>query len=259
MTDISSGTVIDTGSAFRIGDAVGRTFSILGRNFLPFVTLSSIAALPYLYFYWIVSGAAATPGAPPSPTAAKNIATSFILLLLVGTLLKSLTQAVIVNGAFQDMRDHKARIGQSLRVGFERILPVLGLSICYLVGYAFGMMLLIVPGIILIMMWYVAMPACVVEKLGPLKSLGRSRMLTKGHRWKLFGLSVVIGIVAFVLGASFPIVGRMIGGRIGMVVVQYLIQALVGAFSAILVVVIYRDLRVAKEGIDTDRIASVFD
>jgi hypothetical protein len=31
------------------------------------------------------------------------------------------------------------------------------------------------------------------------------------------------------------------------------------AFNAVLAVVIYRDLRVAKEGVDTDHIASVFD
>jgi hypothetical protein len=36
-------------------------------------------------------------------------------------------------------------------------------------------------------------------------------------------------------------------------------SALVGAFSAILGVVIYHDLRVAKEGVDTDQIAAVFD
>jgi hypothetical protein len=36
-------------------------------------------------------------------------------------------------------------------------------------------------------------------------------------------------------------------------------SAFVGAFSAILGVVIYHDLRVAKEGVDTDQIAAVFD
>ena len=36
-------------------------------------------------------------------------------------------------------------------------------------------------------------------------------------------------------------------------------SALWGAFYAILAVVTYHDLRVAKEGLDTDQIAAVFD
>ena len=36
-------------------------------------------------------------------------------------------------------------------------------------------------------------------------------------------------------------------------------NALYGAFDAILVVVTYHDLRVAKEGVDTDHIAAVFE
>jgi hypothetical protein len=255
MTDFASGTAIDAGSAFRIGDVLGRSFSILGRNFVPFVILSGIASLPYLYLFWTLSVVSATPAASLSPAAAQKLIASFVLPIVVGASLKILTQAIIVNGAFQDMRDHKVSIGQSLSVGLARILPVLGLSICYIAGYLIGTLLLIVPGIIVLMMWYVAMPVCVVERLGPLKSLGRSRMLTKGHRWKLFGLLILVGFV----GGAFPAFGQMIGGRVGFVIFQYLVQAVVGAFSAILVVVVYRDLRVAKEGIDTDRIASVFD
>jgi len=48
------------------------------------------------------------------------------------------------------------------------------------------------PGLIVFTMWFVATPACVVERLGPFRSMGRSRQLTKGHRWKIFGTIVLI-------------------------------------------------------------------
>ena len=38
-----------------------------------------------------------------------------------------------------------------------------------------GFILLIVPGLILFTMWFVATPACVVERLGPMRSLGAAR------------------------------------------------------------------------------------
>jgi len=54
-------------------------------------------------------------------------------------------------------------------------------------------------------------------------------------------------------------IGFMIGGLGFSLVLDLIWGAVAGAFNAIMVVVAYHDLRVAKEGIDTDQIASVFD
>jgi hypothetical protein len=48
-------------------------------------------------------------------------------------------------------------------------------------------------------MWMVALPACVVEGLGPIKSLGRSANLTKGHRWKILGIFLVLNVVGGIM------------------------------------------------------------
>jgi hypothetical protein len=37
------------------------------------------------------------------------------------------------------------------------------------------------------------------------------------------------------------------------------LQSVLGAFTSVVGVVMYHDLRVAREGLDTDRIAAVFD
>ena len=47
-------------------------------------------------------------------------------------------------------------------------------------GILVGLMLLIVPGLILMVMWYVAVPVCVVERAGPIGSLGRSQRAHQG-------------------------------------------------------------------------------
>jgi len=106
---------------------------------------------------------------------------------------------------------------------------------------------------------YVAMPVCVVERLGPVKSVGRSGDLTKGHRWKIFGLWIVIAIVSGVMQGLLSGIAAALGGPLVARIAVLVWNALFGAFSAILAVVAYRDLRVAKEGVDTDQIAAVFD
>ena len=118
---------------------------------------------------------------------------------------------------------------------------------------------LVIPAFIVFTMLAVAPPACVVERLGPIKSLKRSARLTKGHRWKVFGLWLAtIGSGMIVQGVLVGVAVKIGGLPLGLLT-QFLVGALWGAFYAILVVVAYHDLRVAKEGVDTDQIAAVFD
>jgi uncharacterized membrane protein len=250
MVDVSGAAVIESGSGFTIGDVLGRSFSIFQRNFVPFALLAAIAALPYIFFY---SAQAVTPGVAP------KISATMALPFIVGALLKLVAQAIIVHAAFQDMRGRPIAIGESLRIGLSRFWPIIGLVLLEGIGIGIGTVLLIVPGLILLVAWYVAIPACVVEKLGPWESLKRSAVLTKGHRWKLFGLLLIVGIGAGIVGAILGGIGILAFGTIGTVAAQYITQTVMGAFGAILIIVIYRDLRVSKEGIDTEQIASVFD
>ena len=115
--------------------------------------------------------------------------------------------------------------------------------------------------------WSMGTPVCVVERLGPFRSLGRSRELTKGHRWNILGLFFLTMIPAVIIGA---IVGAALGvilvlgpvGGFGPAVTQtigLIWNAIWTAFFAVIIVVTYHDLRVAKEGIDTEQIAAVFE
>ncbi len=252
MTDISTDAGIGTSSEFSIGDVFGRSFSIFGRHFIQFAMLSGIAMIPYLFFFW--SQAHVAPGTPPKFTSA-----SFVVPALVGGLLAIIARAAILTAAFQDMRDQPVNVGQSLRNGLARIFPIIGMSILLGLGVAAGSVLLIIPGIILLVMWSVALPACVVEQLGPIESLSRSAALTKGHRWKLFGIILIVGLVSgigsAVIGAALALTHTPIVFTVG----SYIWQTINIAFQSIAYVVMYRDLRVAKEGITTDQIASVFD
>ena len=173
-------------------------------------------------------------------------------------LLSALSQAIILYGAFEAMRGRRVDLMASFQHAWRRFLPVIGagLFVTFLAGLA--SLLLIVPGLILLTMWFVAIPACVVEQTGPWKSLSRSAALTKGNRWKVFGMMVLLTILSAIggalVGALAAAAGATLGGLLALIWI-----ALVAPFSAILVVVTYHDLRVAKEGVDTDQIAAVFE
>jgi len=156
------------------------------------------------------------------------------------------------------MRGRVVGIVEALRRGLSRFGAIVGLAILVGCGVWIGLILLIVPGIMFALRWSVALPACVVEGLGPLASMKRSAQLTKGHRWKLFGIFLLLWVVSALAGFLIGLLLRP-AGVVGTQVVQAVWNAAWTAFWYVTLVMIYHDLRVIKEGVDIDQIAAVFD
>ena|SRR5271165_606406 len=156
------------------------------------------------------------------------------------------------------MRGRDISIGEAFSGAVRRLLPVIGALILAGVALVGGLFLLVVPGVILWCMFYVAIPVCVVERLGPFASLGRSSDLTQGYRWRIFGLSIFLLLIGFVNVGLQKVLNMAVGGIPATVGVASL-QVVFSAFGLIVCSVAYHDLRVAKEGIDIEQLASVFD
>jgi hypothetical protein len=45
--------------------------------------------------------------------------------------------------------------------------------------------------IVLLMRWFLVETVCVIERLDVFRSIKRSEMLTKGHRWRILGISIL--------------------------------------------------------------------
>src|SRR6266852_3574194 len=228
MTDTSVSTRF-TESDFRVGRVLNRTTSVLSRNFLTFFIVTAVASIPLV----VLKGF--TDETKPGLT---------ITLALVSVLL-----AVVLYGAFQDMRGRPVSLSESLKVGMERFFPIIGLAIIVSILVGLASILLIVPGLILFTMWFVATPVCVVERLGPNASMRRSTQLTKGHRWKVFGLILLLVIISAVVSPLIEFGLAAVAGSTVALVGSLIWNGVWGAFYAISVVVTYHDLRVAKEGI----------
>jgi hypothetical protein len=242
------------GSDFRVGQVINRTGSVLSRNFLPFVGVTTIAQLPTV----LLSHLATAGGTASNSGAAQTLLLTVLGLFLI-VVLTVLSQAIVLYGSFQDMRGRPVNLVESLQVGLRRFFPIIGLAICMSILAMLATLFFIIPGLIVLTMWFVATPACVVEQLGPLRSMGRSARLTKGNRWKIFGLFLLLflisGIVSPILGASLAAIGGPMLALLG----AALWGGVWGAFYAISGVVAYHDLRVAKEGVGIDDIVAVFD
>jgi hypothetical protein len=235
---------------FNIGHVFNQTVSIFSRNLLPFCMVSAVAYLPSVLTF--------SQGSNPAFLASAGGA--WLAIGAISTMvLNALSQAIVLYGAFQDMQGLPVNLAESIKVGLRRFFPVLGVSICVPLLAGLAALALVFPGLMVGTMLFVSVPACVVERLGVFRSMGRSAALTKGHRWKIFGVWIAVLFVGGIAQSMLTAIAKTIGGVPLSLLVSLACGALLIAFNAIMAVVIYHDLRVAKEGVDTGQIASVFD
>jgi hypothetical protein len=250
MSDISIDGLPASGAPFRVGVVLSKTFSVFGSKLGSFLLLAFIPLIPVLGVTLI--GLAGPQSGPPASSFAASGGLSGLLTFVLGIV----AQATTLYGAFQQMGDKPFSIAQSLSVGLRRTLPVFGVALLAGLGTVLAAMLFVVPGIIVACMLYVSVPACVIEKMGVTASLNRSALLTRGYRWQIFGLLALVTIAGLIVKLVLMWFGGvMLWGKL----LTFCWLVIATAFGAVLAAVVYHDLRVAKEGIDIDNLANVFD
>ncbi len=241
---------------FRVGNALNRALQLFfSAHFPKFCAISAIAFAPLL----VTSIGAGQPvdAFGNERLAAFGIWTGAGVVLLL--LLSPIATAMSLYGAYQAMRGEPFTIGDSFRAGWARFGSVLGATFMAGLITLVLLLLLFVPGVMAVCAMYVALPACVVERLGPIKSLRRSRELTKGVRWRVFGLILVVSLVGGIMGGMAGGAVAATKSQVAVGIVSFIANVISNSFAAVLSAVAYRDLRVSKEGVDIESLSKVFD
>jgi len=252
---------------FSIGRVVSRTFSVAGRNLVTFAALSAIAVIPQTLYSWYfvrsIGGASAT-----RITLAMyqgGYAPYFLGSVLITVVLTYILQAAIVHGTVFDLNGRRPSFVDCLATGVRNVVPLIAIAVLSILGIGLGFILLLVPGIIVALMWSVAVPVRVVESTGIVHSLGRSRELTRGHKGAIFGLLVLYFIAVFALDLLLrPLTGMPLLATAGQALnVFYTIAATVlrivtTIISTVGIASIYYELRSIKEGVGPEQLAAVF-
>jgi len=252
-----------------IGRVFQRAFSAIAFN--PAVMLGLalvVGALPGLLMTWVFFQIGLT-----SPEALRNGSASFgsffgaiLISSLISMIISALVQAALTRATVAANEGRRVTFGESLSSALSVVAPLIGLSILFAFGVAIGFMLLLVPGLILLTMWAVAVPALVIERDGVFQAFNRSGELTKGSRWKILGLFLVLVVGYWLLSMVFGLVGLATFNAatatsgitatniIGSIVLGTLFNMVWGTVQPSL----YVELRQAREGDSADRLAEVF-
>ena len=255
-------------TAFSVGDIIKTTLAVYFNNLPAFLPLSLIVLAPS--FLTVLLPDSSSFNNPPilpnpgtDPVGASEAMVPYFIVAgredLVGWLCRILLYAALAYGVVRHLRGGHAGFAESVAQVGRRVVPISGIGLIVAVATAIGFVLLIVPGVWLTIVLWVALPAVVVER-GGLRAITRSAELTRGFRGPIFGLVLILWVANFVAAsvAGWVVSAILTDALLTWGVLQF-VSVVTSGIYATAVSITYHDLRVLKEGVDTRSVSAVFE
>jgi hypothetical protein len=157
--------------------------------------------------------------------------------------------------------------------GFGILLFVVAFGLVAGAVYAFGsggaaLLVLVIPVTVFLLIlmytrWLFAAPIVMLERVGARAALRRSWRLVRGSTPRVFGITLLVGLITAILGA---IVGALLNlvtqvgdESVRLVLTQLaslIVAVLIQPISFIVVVLLYYDLRIRREAFDIEMLAA---
>jgi hypothetical protein len=201
----------------------------------------------------------------PDPALPVLVAQMAVIIVLFG-MASSLAQAAFTPAVVAQSQNRRVRITECV-VAVVRAAPLLVvLSVATSIAITLGSALLVVPGLLLWVVWAVAVPVLIDERSRIATVLLRSGQLTMGARWSIFGLLLVL----FAIGAGSSLVVEVASGEWNnediasalsnrtYVALSVLSGMIVNSFYGAVIASLYVELRAWKAGPATETLEQVF-
>jgi hypothetical protein len=259
-----------------IGELLDRTFSLYRRNFVLFV---GISAIPHLFVLAVklaqigvmpvATRVNTLPRAPGFQAASPGISGNFaayaaiaLLGLVVYLAAILFAQGGTVFAVSELYLGRQTTIGQSFSRAKSEVGTLLGVLILNGLVTIVCFLLLIIPGIYMMCRLSVAVPAALLENLGPREALERSFALTKDNAGRAFLIYFLYFVILYAAVALVAIpfgIGIVLSRNDPTMLRTWSALSEVGSFFAQVLItpiltiglsIFYFDLRVRKEAFD---------
>lgn len=211
-----------------------------------------------------------------------------VLIVLSLLLVLPLAEAATTRAVSDRYLERAATVGSSYAAAIRRLGPLIVQSLILIAlfvvvfggafaalllfgaiaggaGVAIGALLVIAAVVFLIAVYVrtsLAAPAIVLEGLSGWRGLTRSWKLVRGISWRIFGIRVLValiaGIIEAVLGGLLSLAGASLDSN-GRLILQEIIgtfaTVFIGPITYIAVTLLYYDTRIRKEGFDIEMLA----
>lgn len=242
--------------------------SNLGHLAIPFILLNIISEI---ISRTITTLFVVVPTLPPTPTIEQIFAwlaeyvlpliVSTVVLVIISMFFMIVAGGTVIKYSSDKFLERETSLSDSFGYASARFLSLAGSAILFALAVVFGLILLIIPGI-LFAVWFILSSQCVIlEDSTAVSSLGRSKYYVEGNWWKTFGVVIVTAIVmgigyaisAAVNNAILYAFGAIIANQYALSIISGIISAIVTAFVypfwIVVATVTYYDLKARKSGV----------
>ncbi|UVK53422.1 glycerophosphoryl diester phosphodiesterase membrane domain-containing protein [Mesorhizobium sp. AR02] len=252
-----SSAALERVDRFRIGRVLNDSLAVIRRNPVLCLGLGLVLyAVPrFAFSFWYVEATFSSGSAGFALLSQHRILVIAGVLFYIGVIV--ILQTALIRAAIVDMQGEGPSMGDCLGVALAMFFPVLLASCAVTLAIMLGLVLLIVPGILLLLRWAITIPVLIQEKRNILDSMARSRDLTKGNRWALLGLWLILIVGGTLVGFAAPRLVVSLNFTFGLIV-EALVKAAVTVFSSVATAISYIELRQVKEGTSVEQLAEIF-
>src|SRR2546426_9633343 len=204
-----------------LGENISKTFEVYRREFAKYFVLFAIVGVIVQVVTTLAQQAIVLPTLPVNPTSEQvsswfaALFGAFFLLIgaifIVNIVFSTIAEGSAIQLASEQITKGEANLGAAIKLAISRLLSIWALSIIVVIIVFLGTLALVVPGIILAIMFSLALPVLLIENKGVTESMGRSRQLVS-HRWgKTFGTFLVLGIIVLIASLIFSAITAPLG------------------------------------------------
>ena len=248
------------------GELLDKTFTLYRQNFLLFFGIAVLPQLGLFILVTLMNSFAFSGSQPQNVAAAASVGIAALITLLV-----YLVGAVIGAGVMQAATTFAVSSlyleePTGVKAAYARVKGMVGKSVHVVlevgVRIVVGFMLFIIPGIIMLRRYSLAIPAAVLEKITTKEALKRSKHLSEGAGGRV--LLVYVLMLALIWGVSFgltwllallfskEVLRQTFVAQTLQQFVSFLVGAAVGPVMTIAFALLYYDQRVRKEAFDIE-------
>lgn len=248
-----------------IGEVLDVGIKLAVRRFVPLAKLVAITTIPIQVVNGLVT-LSATPDDLFESSSQTTLDADFwtqqaatlvtTVLGLVATLIALAACTRLLAAAYLG---EETEWGASLRYALRRLPSLLWVGLLVLLGVGLGTVACIVPGVWLFVAWSIAVPVLLVEDTAGVAALQRSFGLVRGRWWPTFTVLFLGNLLLTVVQSVFsiPLLGLLLVDDsnpavfvVASTITGTLATVLTTPFLVAMVLVIYVELRVRKEGLD---------
>jgi hypothetical protein len=160
-----------------------------------------------------------------------------LMLAIVGTALLQGGLIEIVRGLHVD-GDDETSVGEALGRASDSGMKLIRVSLLSGLGITIGALLFVVPGLVLMTRWAVAVPVAMLEGGNARDALRRSREMVDGNGWAVFKVLFAVGLLTGIVRIPFLIVSAH-GGVFGWWVAATLASMLTAPYAAHALTAVY--------------------